>query len=419
VDAVRILSIHRAKGLEFPVVVVGGMHGIPNRGSDPATVHYDWSGGMTGIRIAGLSNQSAVMMQDKERLIEKEELKRLLYVAMTRAKECLVLSGVLGKRIYKDSFLSMLTETIGNSAGDSLVDEIRVEEGKLKQTVIDYKSCTIPEMPAREIRMSNDRISREKIEMLSDIWDKRDKNYRDILDKPFFVTPSSVEKNTAFTSITSGKTWKSVNNKPVSAERAILIGNIAHYVLSNWDFALNVSLFKEAVEDACRKFIHLCHPEFISGSQTMSGVGDPETILKQVQHKVRDDRQDERDAVFSSENKMFSVQSELVSLFEKFASSSAYQELKGAEVLGTEVPFAIPWDGQIMEGVIDIIYRYGDKLYAADYKTDRVSEGEIDFKIKEYSVSVDIYINALRMCTGSDIAGFKLIFLSPGKSVQV
>jgi len=116
---------------------------------------------------------------------------------------------------------------------------------------------------------------------------------------------------------------------------------------------------------------------------------------------------------------MFSVQSELVSLFEKFASSSAYQELKGAEVLGTEVPFAIPWDGQIMEGVIDIIYRYGDKLYAADYKTDRVSEGEIDFKIKEYSVSADIYINALRMCTGSDIAGFKLIFLSPGKSVQV
>src|SRR3972149_4859507 len=191
VDAVRILSIHRAKGLEFPVVVVGGMQGTRNRSRDPATVNYDWSGGMTAIRIPGLSNQSAVMMQDKERLIEKEELKRIVYVAMTRAKECLVLSGVLGKRIYKDSFLSMLTETIGNSAGDRLVNEIRIEEGILKQTVIDYKTCTIPETPAREIRMSDERISREKIEVLSSLWDKRYRNYRAILEKPFFVTPSS------------------------------------------------------------------------------------------------------------------------------------------------------------------------------------------------------------------------------------
>src|SRR3989304_1238567 len=33
-----------------------------------------------------------------------------------------------------------------------------------------------------------------------------------------------------------------------------------------------------------------CHPEFISGSQLMQGQEIPETMLKQVQHKVRDDR---------------------------------------------------------------------------------------------------------------------------------
>jgi len=44
-----------------------------------------------------------------------------------------------------------------------------------------------------------------------------------------------------------------------------------------------------------------CHPEFISGSQTMPG-GDPETILKLVQHKVRDDRKNYREDAFLSEN---------------------------------------------------------------------------------------------------------------------
>jgi len=125
-----------------------------------------------------------------------------------------------------------------------------------------------------------------------------------------------------------------------------------------------------------------------------------------------------RDDCKCKENTIISVQSELDGLFEKFSSSPAYEELKGAEILGKEVPFAIPWDGQVMEGVIDIIYRYGDKLYAADYKTDRISEGGIESKVNEYSVSADIYMNAVRMCTGSDIAGFNLIFLRHGKCVQ-
>ncbi len=45
--------------------------------------------------------------------------------------------------------------------------------------------------------------------------------------------------------------------------------------------------------------LSVCHPEFISGSQTIPGLGDPETMLKQVQHMVRDDVGDDRDVLFS------------------------------------------------------------------------------------------------------------------------
>ena len=42
-----------------------------------------------------------------------------------------------------------------------------------------------------------------------------------------------------------------------------------------------------------------------------------------------------------------------------------------ARILGREVPLLMPWNGQIMEGVIDLIYEKNGLLYLADYKTDR------------------------------------------------
>lgn len=369
VDAVRILSIHRAKGLEFPVVAVAGLHGRPNRRTEAATVTHDWSRNMTGISVAGVSNYSAVMMQDKDRLIEQEEMKRLLYVAMTRARECLILSGVLGKRVYRDSFLSILMDSMGPSAGDSSAEEVRMDDGILKQTIIDYRSCSFTEPPAGEKRLTNAGIPAEKMEMLSGLWKKREKNYRAVLDKPNFVTPSLIEKNPESAPIRNRRSEYPGNS---SAGRAILIGNIVHYILSEWDFTSDAGLFKNAVGEACKKY-----------------------------------------------NTDASIQSELEEIFEIFSDSSAYEEIKGAAVLGREIPFTIPWDGQVMEGVIDILYRCGDNIYAADYKTDRLREDEITSKIREYSVSVNIYRKAVKMCTGSDLTGFKIVFLRNGISVKV
>lgn len=368
VDAVRVLSIHRAKGLEFPVVVVGGLHGIPNRGREAASVTHDWTGGMTGISVSGLGNYSAVMMGDKERLTEKEEMRRLLYVAMTRARECLILSGVLGKRIYKDSYLSILTDAMRGRCGDGPADEIRIDEGLIKQTLIDYKSCAIADMKANVLMKSDKRISPERIEMLSGLWENRDRAYRAILNSPFFVTPSAIEGHC--TEVRHEVQIPHVNGSK-TREYSILVGNIAHYILLNWDYNLDTAMFKNAVGDACRKFTH--QPDLLD-----------------------------------------TLQSELEGIFEVYSTSSVYEELKNAEILAREVPFSVPWDGRVMEGVIDIIYRCGDGIFAADYKTDRVREDEIDSKKDEYSASVDIYANAIRKCTGFDIKGFKLVFLRHG-----
>ncbi len=96
-DAVRLMTIHRAKGLEFPVVCVADLgRESPAAGRDVVRVGRD---GRVGIRLKALDGSRprealAFRALGDERLrAEAEEEARLFYVAMTRAREQLILSG--------------------------------------------------------------------------------------------------------------------------------------------------------------------------------------------------------------------------------------------------------------------------------------------------------------------------------------
>jgi len=100
-DAVRIMSIHAAKGLEFPVVIVADLgHGRP--AASPIAVGRRGDGApAVGLRLpAALAGGSRSVvtaghrsLTDALRQREQDEEKRIFYVACTRAKEGLVLAG--------------------------------------------------------------------------------------------------------------------------------------------------------------------------------------------------------------------------------------------------------------------------------------------------------------------------------------
>ena len=101
-DAVRMMTVHRAKGLEFPVVCVADL-GKDGRDDDgQLRISED---GSVGLRLANLgggtvdSTKLAQIKAEGKRAAEEEE-RRIFYVAVTRAQEHLVLSGAtdLAKR---------------------------------------------------------------------------------------------------------------------------------------------------------------------------------------------------------------------------------------------------------------------------------------------------------------------------------
>ena len=93
-DAVQIMTIHGSKGLEFPITIVSGMTTAAGRRSSAGEVVWGGHGELPQVR-ANSSVRTARFDQAKELDAEMDgpERDRLLYVAMTRARDHLVVSG--------------------------------------------------------------------------------------------------------------------------------------------------------------------------------------------------------------------------------------------------------------------------------------------------------------------------------------
>ena len=92
-EAVRILTIHAAKGLEFPIVVVAGLTGRPGGRPQSTRVLWPAGGGPPEIKLAkGLTSASYDEAADLDAQLDDDERRRLLYVACTRARDHLILS---------------------------------------------------------------------------------------------------------------------------------------------------------------------------------------------------------------------------------------------------------------------------------------------------------------------------------------
>jgi ATP-dependent helicase/nuclease subunit A len=368
-DAVRILSIHKAKGLEFPVVVLPDATGAGNPRRFEIGVQYDWSAKLIGLRAGNHLNLPAVYLEEKRRLREEEEQKRLFYVAMTRAREHLMISSAPLKS-DKGSFVAMLEQSLGKLPVIESPTAVPAGRGQLEIRTVREK----PKAPTR----SQDGTPAGR-PMLVDWsafareWRARTERYETSRRVPFFVSPTALKQS----DFDIAERFEQ-KPSPVLGTDALVIGNLAHGFLEKLDFSLTERRLEEELA-----YYLAAQPERLFASN--------------------------REATFE----------ELRGIFSIFFRSRAFAELSSATILGREVPLLMPWDGQIMEGVIDVIYERGRKLYIADYKTDLIGRDDLKRVVARHRWQAEIYWEAVGRSLQRKIAAFKVIFLRFGEAVEI
>ena len=121
-NAVRLMSIHQSKGLEFPVVVLPDLSKKFNEQDQHAEIIFDEEFGLcpkvkpphTGRRYPSLPHWLAQRRQQRE--LRGEEL-RLLYVALTRARDTLILSATISEKNWIEQWAGPQPVTLQKIAG--------------------------------------------------------------------------------------------------------------------------------------------------------------------------------------------------------------------------------------------------------------------------------------------------------------
>ena len=371
-DAVRVMSIHKAKGLEFPIVILAGCQtGIEGRHSADAEAMFDWSTGLTGLRIGSISDLTGLYIAEKTRLRNAEEQKRLLYVAMTRAREHLIISCAPSARRSNDSFLSMLDGPLNECiAGAESSQAVALGGGTVAIEVIS-ESLTAP---SRTKATSASVKKKPNWQSFIDVWARRTAVYEKAQRSATFLTPTLLKRQEELTT----ETGDTVNGRIHRQTPALVVGDLAHRFLQNWDFAGGVKNFEHSLRDL---------------------------IAQALPSEFESSRRE--------------IESELQDILDAFFRSKAYADLAQSQILGREVPLLIPWNGQTMEGVIDLIYEKNGLLYLADYKTDKIDKRNLTEAALRYCQQAEIYSQAVKQSLGREPAGFKIIFLRLGAAVEI
>ncbi len=369
-DAVRVLTIHKAKGLEFPFVILAGLHHGDGAGRGPGrpVIWHDWSTGVQGLDFGDRCTVGAVPVAEKARTREQAERRRLFYVGMTRARECLVLSGALPKRRVRGALLDLLEEAAGAELDGSEQADIPVGGVGLRQTILKGVDHP-PSRPRAQVRVLEDSPTDQAF---SDRWAQRDRIWEAQRAEPLIVSPTDfIQQQVRMGTQQVGRLRHSTSGKTV--------GTIVHGLLQYWDFGAEVE------------------PQVAAITCASLALNEPEEATAQV------------------------IVEEVQALLRTFTRAPAYDRLRQATVIGREVPFLMPWNEgrQILEGVIDLLYRLDGQLWIADYKTDMIPLDQVAARADTYREQARLYQVAVAQSLGEPVAGFEFIFLRHGVAVPV
>ena len=213
-DTVKILTMHKSKGLQFPVVILYDMtRDAAKKGNKTPPLYLkDYGSGRAAPRIGSLADPFYFILKSKNKLHAAAEELRILYVAFTRAQEILLITGMPDP---KGTTAMPLVQAGCYPAYDKDHPENLPEEildGLCKVSYIDYQENQSPENRSK----SSTENYLPDIGIWQKAWIERCKNYQNALPKQT-LTPSGFNRK---------------KNNSTAQLSAMASGKICHKIIS-------------------------------------------------------------------------------------------------------------------------------------------------------------------------------------------
>lgn len=441
-DTVRIMSIHGSKGLEFPIVFVCGMGKQINMqdARESIVLHPDLGIGSpyvdTQLRIRTRTIlQKAVQ---REILLESlgEEL-RILYVALTRAKEKLILTGVTSK--LEDTLKSF--EMLKKQEEERLPYGLRVKGKSYLDWVLKalarhramkplYEMYKLSVYPFNEMYDKEPDFTVRQVQPLELVLDEAQLRTEEMLKKGELLLWDSKE--------VYDETWRELFKDsfsyeyPYEAEGAIpaklTVSEIKR--MQNEDIEESEMLLKEKETEEIVPFFMQETKEELKGAAKG-------TLYHRVWENLDYDKIDTKEQIGEQLKNILTAEEQKsiwVPDFNRFAKSPLAGRMKAAaqrEQFYREQPFVIAMPANqireeyeteeeiLVQGIIDAYFEEEDGLILVDYKTDKVQKGQEKELIEKYKVQMQYYKKALEMITDREVKEIYIYSTGIGKAVLV
>ena len=424
-DVVRIMTIHKSKGLEFPVVFVSGLgKGFNTQDTKSDLVIHEKLGlGLVEKTKSPRTKRPSLIRNEIESRIKRENLGeelRVLYVALTRAKEKIILTGGLsnaqksfekyrgnvnanqpisfgqreGAGCYLDWVIPAMlsypdkytvstvdaTEFAARTAMDMAANDISkaqlighisaADETKAKELAeeFDFEYAYASDI-TKKSKYSVSELKHDSMVEKYDSTEREAERPKFLLEEKETYVPDFARDDEAGGASNESKEPKNA----AGVNQGALRGTAVHRVMECLDFK---SLCDIDTKD------HVAVSAFVKKSMD-------EMLKKGL---ITDD--------------MYRLTRP--KLIEQFISSDVAARMAQADKRGDlykEKPFVMDYEGVLVQGIIDVFWLENDKIVLLDYKTDRVNAAKE--LIDRYSTQLKLYADALGR-----------IFSTDGKSIQ-
>ena len=449
-NVVRIMSIHKSKGLEFPIVFCSGMSKNFNTMDFKKDMLYHYELGF-GPQLVDIERRISYPSIAKEALKYKMNLEnlseemRILYVALTRAKEKLILTGAIkdipaalnkwGKNLDGDNPVSQYDVLKAKNYLDWIMPsvlkhkdfkdirnkyDIEAISTSLHESKWSFKSWDKDDVivEAQEEEMTLESLLKE---MESEDREERDTNYLEEINEKLNYKYPYDESVKVSASISVSEIKKMQNqyeedySKPMYEEKITLKkplfiqeiqeknkisgaerGTIVHLAMEVIDLERvnNINEIKEQIQEMIKK-------EIITEKQSM--VLNPFKIYKFFKSGVG------RRALKSHFKRREQTIYSQMNMTDIYLNN---EDIQNNRAIYEE-------ESLMMRGIIDLYFEEEDEIVIVDYKTDYIDDDNKQEVINRYKKQMELYSDALSNLTGKKVKESYLYLFNADEEVRV